>query len=665
MKRIKGGSLRRKLVLVMLPVVILSYCVTFMVTLSNTKKILQGKASEQMALITSSVNNEMSADVNRVLGIMENVKTSLNKSCVTEEDIKDYIYSVADAYTDIIPAGIYCGLCSGTYIDKMWTPDADWVMEERPWYQEGLNCDEVTFGEMYLDANTNEYIISAFTNIKDSSGTVIGVACADIKMDGLAEILTGSKIFENGYVYAIDKITGMVFGNGVDTEQNGLFIQDFDDEYSKKILDLIESETYNTVKEYNNQYFCLSEVPNSNFVTVCRASKSDVEADLKGVQKSSFMTSLFGVIVLCAAIFVAISFFLNPISGILRVINSMHDLDLTERAKTGGNDEFATMANSMNQFADQLYDVMGQMKSAITEIDNKADVNAGIATEMNDMAEQQSQALTKLMDTMSELSNAINEIADSTTNLTENIVDTNEAATLVEGKVDETIQFISEGRDEMEKMTNTMSQISDISTDLQNAINNVEQGLNGINAMVYVINDIADQTSLLSLNASIEAARAGEAGHGFAVVAEEIRTLADDCANSVEDIVRTTRQMESLVQTVTEKAVDNMRMIQNGNEVVVRTNNTFRKIHDIAGEINGALVSVGQSLSNMESLATDMAASTEEQSASTESVLDDCKRAMHIAEDFNTQGDEMEKAGDQLKELSSELTAMVDQFKVD
>ncbi len=184
----RNGSLRRKLVLVMLPVVVLSYCITFIGTLSNTKKILQGKASEQMALVTSDVNNEMSAEVNRVLGIMENVKTSLNKSCTTENDIKDYIYSVADAYTDIIPAGIYCGLCSGVYIDKMWTPDADWVMEERPWYQEGLECEEVTFGEMYLDANTNEYIISAFTNIKNSSGKVIGVACADIKMDSLAKI---------------------------------------------------------------------------------------------------------------------------------------------------------------------------------------------------------------------------------------------------------------------------------------------------------------------------------------------------------------------------------------------------------------------------------------------------------------------------------------------
>ena len=141
--------------------------------------------------------------------------------------------------------------------------------------------------------------------------------------------------------------------------------------------------------------------------------------------------------------------------------------------------------------------------------------------------------------------------------------------------------------------------------------------------------------------------------------------LADDCANSVEDIVKTTKQMGTLVQTVTEKAMNNMQMIQNGNETVVRTNDTFHRIHDIAGEINGAIASVGYSLVNMERLATEMAANTQEQSAGTESVLEDCRQVMHIAEAFNTKGNEMEHAGDQLKELSGELTTMVDQFKVD
>ncbi len=662
---IAKGSLRKKLVLVMLPVVILSYLVTFLVTLSNTKKILQKDASEQMMMTTAAVNNDMAAEINRVMGIMENVQTSVEKSCSTPEEIKDYIYGVADAYTDIIPAGIYCGLTNGTYIDKLWTPDADWVMEERPWYQEGLLCDEVTFGEMYLDANTNQYIISAFANIKDSSGDVIGVVCADITMDGLEEILTTSSVFEEGYVYAIDKVTGMVFGNSKETDKNGLLIQDLTDESSKEIMSLMEAGTFDTVVSYDDRYYCLSEVSDSNYVTVCCATKDDVEADLQGVQTSSIITSLLGVAILCVAIFVALSFFLNPISGIMSVIDRMQNLDLTERANSRGNDEFGAMASSMNTFADNLHGVMGDMKNAINDIDSKADTNADIAGEMHSMAEQQNEALSKLMGTMADLSMAIGEIADSTTTLTERVVDTNEATTLVEGKVDETLHYVDSGREDMDKMTVTMGQIEEISGSLQKAVLDVEQGLKGINAMVNVINDIADQTSLLSLNASIEAARAGEQGRGFAVVAEEIRTLADDCANSVVDIVKTTQEMDELVKNVVEKTTDSLRMIHDGHTVVVRTNDTFHKMNDIIAEINDAINNIGDSIADIERVATDMAASTQEQSANTTSVLEDCEQAMSISEHFNTEGEKMAYAGQQLKELSGELALMVEQFKVD
>lgn len=661
----KKGSIRRNLILVILPVVILCYSITFLVTFFNTRRILQQNASEQMSLLTKSVNNDMSAEVNRVLGIMENVKTSVEKACDSEEEIKAYIYGVADAYTDIIPAGIYCGLCSGEYIDKMWTPDDDWVMEERPWYQEGLGCDEVTFGEMYLDSNTGEYIISAFSNIRNNDGDVIGVICADIKMDGLADILTGAGIFDDGYVYAVDRVTGMIFGNGMETEKNGFYIQDFDDAYSKKICEMIDNGTYDEVEQYKGRYFCLSEVPDSNFVTVCSATKEDVEANLAGVWKSSLLTSVLGVIFLCVTILIALSYFLNPIGGIMNVIGKMHELDLTERVKSGKKDEFGVMADSMNLFADNLHGVMGEMKAAITEIDRKADVNAGIADEMNGMAEQQSTSLSKLMDTMSELSGAINEIAENTSKLSEHVVDTNESAELVENKVEETIKLVGSGHSEMENMTSSMTRISSISTDLQRAVHDVEQGLNGINEMVNVINGIVAQTSLLSLNASIEAARAGEAGRGFSVVADEIRNLAENCSNSVIDIVNTTRAMDDLVKIVTDKAAENMQVVEEGNAVVRRTVDAFHKINANIGEINDAIISVGQSISHMESVAVGMAASTEEQSAGTESVLGDCEHAMEIAVKFNAEGEKMAQVGEELKALSDALAAMVGQFKVD
>ncbi len=665
MPKTKNSSLKKKVLLAVIPIVILSFVAIFILTQIKTKEILQKNANSQMLSYTDSVRNDMAAEISRVLGIMENVKTSTEKSCSSEAEIKDYIYSVADAYLDIIPFGIYCGLTNGEYIDKCWTPDADWVMEERPWYIEGLESDNVTFGEMYLDSNTNDYIISAYSNIKDEDGTVIGVVCADINLNALAEILQEQKVFENGYMYAIDKTTGMVFANSKTPEQNGLTLDTLTDSSSKKISEMIKDGCFDKVKEYDGEYYCLSEVPNSNFITVCHASASDVESDLKSVQTTSFFTSLIGLVILCIVLFIALSAMLKPVSNIMGAIDNIHNLDLTQRAKATSNDEFGAMANGMNQLADNLYNVMGRMKVAISDIDSKADSNAEMASKVSEMTEEQTTALSQLMNTMTELSNAINEIACGASILTENVIDTNASTELVENKVEESIRYVGEGQQEMEKMTDTMSQISDISNELHTAVIDVEEGLKGINTIVTVIDDIASQTSLLSLNASIEAARAGETGRGFAVVAEEIRTLADGCADSAASIVATTTRMDELVKIVADRTEATLEAIQYGNIVVEKTNETFRYINDIVKEIEKAISNVGRALVTIESAATDIAASTEEQSAGTESVLGDCEHAMNIANIFNSESQVMAETSQGLKDLSDELTVLVNQFKVD
>lgn len=656
-------SLQTKMTLVMLPVVLLVFTLTFVFTYFNTKDILDENASQQMTLLASSVNNEMAAELGNVVGVMENVKTSMERSCETNEELEAYLFSIADAYTDVIPAGIYCGLTDGTYLDKMWTPDEDWVMEERPWYVDGLEKEEVSFGEMYLDANTNQNIISVYTNLKRNE-EVVGVLCADVQLDSLESILKNKKVFEEGYIYAIDKTSGFIFGNTKNTKENGQLVTDLTDEQSKAISQMMKDKKFNSVQLFGSEYICVSEVPNTNFVTVCRADKSDVESQLNGLEVSSITITLVGIVLLCAVIFIALRHYLNPVKKILAMIVRMNELDLTDRAKVNKSDELGVMAGSMNHLADNLQGVMGEMKEAVNKVDGKADVNANTANELSGLAEKQNQSVDTLMHTMEEVTEAISSLADGANKLTENVEDTNVATSVVKNKVEESVQFIKNGNAEMDKMTDTMTEISQLSTDLQSAVNDVHEGLQGINDMVQVINDIADQTSLLSLNASIEAARAGEAGKGFAVVASEIRTLADNCASSVVDIVNTTQQMDTLVDVVMEKTSASIHKIQDGNAVVVRTNETFQKINDVIDEINDAITTVGNSIASVESVATDMAANAEEQSAGAESVLTDCERVKEIAEKFAAEGLVMAQSGQELKNLSYGLADMVDKFKV-
>lgn len=664
MKNRNSYGLKTKMLLTMLPIIIITYLFVCIYTYLNTKQILKKNLGTQIKLTADSVSNEINADVKNTVGIIENIQTSVERSCSTYEEIKDYIYSIADAYPDTIPYGIYCGLCNGTYIDKLWTPDADWVLTERPWYQAGLKADNVTFGEAYLDANSNKYIISIFTNIKNENNEVIGVVSADVQLDNLNEILREKNILSNGYIYAIDKSMGMIFGNKKQEDFNGKLLSDIKDNTIQKIKDMVEQKQFEKLVTYGNNYIYLQQIEGTNFVTVSVVPVSDVTQSLSSVKIISVLASFLGIIIQFFAIVILMNIFLKPISNINGLMKRMNNLDMTDRIKTKSKDELGQIAGNLNDFAIKLSETMQNFKQSIIEINELSEKNVLISEQMDSSAENQFHSMESLTSTMNELSGAISTIADGATKLSQNVSETTKTASIAEKKIDNTIQYINLGKRNMNTMTETMVSISSISEELQTAVNNMRNGLDGINQMVNMITDIADQTNLLSLNASIEAARAGEAGKGFAVVADEIRTLAESCATSAIDIVNTTKEMDGMVHVVLEKTENSIQAIKKGNSIVTNTDETFLKISTNIDDINKAINKVNGTMHVLEGVASDMAATTQEQTSSSEIVLNTCKNIMDISREFQENGKTMVQVGNDLQGLSDTLKEQVDQFKI-
>jgi methyl-accepting chemotaxis protein len=322
------------------------------------------------------------------------------------------------------------------------------------------------------------------------------------------------------------------------------------------------------------------------------------------------------------------------------------------------------MSGKMNQFADNLSGVIQNVKDAVSRVDSKADSNAGTATELSELAETQNRSIEELKVTMDGISEAIEMIADGAGNLTAEISNTNQAANSVGDMIEQTIQYVGDGHSEMANLTQTMSGISSFSEELQQSVVNLKESLDGINALVNVVNDIASQTNLLSLNASIEAARAGVAGQGFAVVAEEIRSLAESCAEAVDNITATTTGMNRMMEVVLDTTEQTRNSISEGNKEVDRSNTAFNRIEQNISEMEKAIQSVRQAVEHINDIATDMAAGTEEQSASTISVLNHCEQIVEISRQFSGEGQEMADSSNELKELSEELGATVAKFKI-
>ena len=660
----KKNSIRKKVVVFGIPAVIIAFLLVCSVTFLSTKKTTLNNSEKQFSLHVEKLDNEVSKEIRETVGIIGNIKQTVNRTCQSTQDIQEYIYHIADSYLDIIPTGIYCGLTDGTYIDKMWTPDADWVMKERPWYIQGIEADEVTFGDMYLDADTGSYIVSVFTNISDQQGNVIGVISADVQLDAIEQILREEKIFNNGYAYAVDKVSGLIFGNHVDEDMNGQEIGAVKTAQAETIAQKIQKGTYDELLVVGDSYLEIHPIEGTGFIIVCQAAKKDVESSLLQIEKVTGISSAAGMILLNIVIAVILINILKPIPVINKKIEQLSGLDMTNDITIKNRDELGVIVHNLNTMSGQLRQMVMTIKDSALKMEGASDDNMQTADNLNGSADAQLEAVSALTGSIHQLTDAINQIAESAQVLTQSVSDTDEACGLVAGNVDTAIELVGTGEEDMRTLESQMNHVSEISGNLEEAVANVEKGLTGITEMVNVIREIAEQTNLLSLNASIEAARAGESGRGFAVVAGEIRTLADSCENSVKQIVETTEHLSELVTIVINETKTSRDAINSSVEVVKRTDETFAAINNTVGQIHEAMVHVKHAISDIEGVATDMAASTEEQSASTMEMQDTCEKVMGLAKDVKADGEKTAGAGQKMSELSADLLGEVSKFKL-
>ena len=660
----KKNSIRKKVVVFGIPAVIIAFLLVCSVTFLSTKKTTLDNSEKQFSLHVEKLDNEVSKEIRETVGIIGNIKQTVNRTCQSTQDIQEYIYHIADSYLDIIPTGIYCGLTDGTYIDKMWTPDADWVMKERPWYIQGIEADEVTFGDMYLDADTGSYIVSVFTNISDQQGNVIGVISADVQLDAIEQILREERIFNNGYAYAVDKVSGLIFGNHVDEDMNGQEIGAVKTAQAETIAQKIQKDTYDELLVVGDSYLEIHPIEGTGFIIVCQAAKKDVESSLLQIEKVTGISSAAGMILLNIVIAVILINILKPIPVINKKIEQLSGLDMTNDITIKNRDELGVIVHNLNTMSGQLRQMVMTIKDSALKMEGASDDNMQTADNLNGSADAQLEAVSALTGSIHQLTDAINQIAESAQVLTQSVSDTDEACGLVAGNVDTAIELVGTGEEDMRTLESQMNHVSEISGNLEEAVANVEKGLIGITEMVNVIREIAEQTNLLSLNASIEAARAGESGRGFAVVASEIRTLADSCENSVKQIVETTEHLSELVTIVINETKTSRDAINSSVEVVKKTDETFAAINNTVGQIHEAMVHVKHAISDIEGVATDMAASTEEQSASTMEMQDTCEKVMGLAKDVKADGEKTAGAGQKMSELSADLLGEVSKFRL-
>jgi methyl-accepting chemotaxis protein len=348
--------------------------------------------------------------------------------------------------------------------------------------------------------------------------------------------------------------------------------------------------------------------------------------------------AIFGAVF--AALIIGLTLTLSitrPIGKVAALAKRISDYDLTsEKINIKSEDEVGMLADGLNIMSEKLTEM-------VATINRNTEQLASAANEISSSSEQLSAGVKEQTNQTAQVSVAVEQVTTSIVEVSKNIEDAAEKARGAGSKS-------REGSDLARETSRGMEEIVKSSDITAGNIIGLAEKATAIGEIISVINDIADQTNLLALNAAIEAARAGEQGRGFAVVADEVRKLAERTTKATKEVAETIKGIQSDVGAANEQIGDAKRNVDSGKELVQKTNNSL-------DEIFAAIEIVQQMMRQV-------AAASKEQSSSAEQISKNVENVDRITRETASGAEQSASAAEQLNRQAEELKKLVGGFKL-
>lgn len=660
MKKKGNISIKAKLLGIIIPVVIAIILILVFTAYHVSSGIIESYSKN---LLESSVNSQASkieAWLEENLASMQMAKNMIEKLHPDEAQLQT-ILDASCGYSENYPEGLFLADANGSFLKGTDSKKQEPNPKESMWYQEGMTRVNMAVGSAHQNPDGTN-VVSASGLLNDGSDTVRVIA-ADMTLDRISVIVNSFIEMHDAEAFLVDKDSSVILAsrdsdlisNTLGADGQSAFYKDVEKKVSGKSYDFCTLDGNMTV---------FKEVNGTNWLLVSYVPTNVVLADLVGLRNLMIIFSIISILVLCVLIERVTHVVIRPVKEMTRVITSMASGDFTVSMKVKGNDEIAVMGRSVEHFIASMKEMIRQMGHVSDRLEKQAGSSKNVSGEMNSAANIQSQSMTELNATVDQLSVSVNEIAQNATQLAGVVADTKEDSDKVEDKMRTTVEVSEKGKADMESVGNALHNIEISIHNLEEAVDKVGTASGEIVDIIKLIGDIAEETNLLSLNASIEAARAGEAGRGFAVVASQIGVLAKNSADSVAHITSLINEINGLVDDAVKQAGSSASDIESSADLIHTAVDTFDQIFQNIQETSHLIEGVVEKINQVDQVATNVAAISEEQAASSDEILATSESMLQQAKSISKNSEQVEAEAGNLAESADQLADQVKQFQI-
>lgn len=584
---------------------------------------------------------ESSAAANQLTGFLEQYTRSVEQLTVNPE-IKDVMLQTG-AGDDILQADkmdtVRKNLLNIVNTDpenimSVWIADLDasvltqsdgftteegWDVTTREWYQ-CIGTGDTLLTEPYVDSATGKMILSAVSPVFDDAHTAIGAAGIDISMEHMTSVMSGYKIGRNGYILLLSGSGTFLYHPQSEIIQKNIA----DINISQNVIDavLTGSDVFLRYKvDGMAKYGSVSPAGSTGYVVLSNLPLTEYYSLLIGMIIALIVIFAAGIALIALSIRKSAAELTKPILELNHTAQQLADGDLDVHLKIDSEDEIGQLGESIGRtvarlkeyivYIDETSDVIAQIADGKLKIDLKNDYVGefqkiktallNISSSMNSIMKGINATSERVSTGAFELAKASQMLAESAELQAASIEQLAATTTTVAEHVEESHHDAEHSAEQTEKVTEMIEQNEEKMTMMMDAMNEIRQTSQQVVGIIQTIEEIADQTNLLSLNASIEAARAGEAGKGFAVVADEIgklalesskaasstrelieismneiqkgNSIASDAMNSLKESVLAIEQVNSMIKKTAENSAvqaENMEQLRIGIDEITR-----------------------------------------------------------------------------------------------